>query len=136
MTRSKEKGLRIVLAVAVLLGTLAAVVSVEPAAAFCKGEGNSYWWSVGWARERSQTSGTCDGLGDYWGQVTDWQEDGNCVDLYSKDDFGSPWTFEKRSCTVGVWMTFNYDYTDENAYFKVCKNNSGACSSQTYNWGF
>ena len=112
------------------------LIAASPRAeAFCIDD-DSYTWSVGWGKERSQSAGTCDGLGDYWGQVADGVTDGNCVDLYSKDDAGSAWTFRKRSCTVNVYVTFNYDYADKNAYFKVCKNNSGVCSSQRYNWGF
>ncbi len=128
--------LGIVLVMAVLAGMLATVVSADPAIAWCKGEGNPYWWSVGWAEETVSLSWTCNGDNGYSGKVADGAEDGNCADLYSKDDFGSPWTFEARSCTVGGWVNFFYSYADENAYFKVCKNRSGACSAQKYSWGF
>lgn len=121
---------------ALFAGILVAVVSPQPASAFCKGENNPYSWSVGWADEDVRWTTTCDGLGDYYGKVADGATDGNCVDLYSKDDLGSPWTYEERSCTVGGWVNFSYDYPDEDAYFRVCKNNAGTCSAQQFSWGF
>lgn len=134
-TTMSRAGMVVVLVAMVSALLAAAVATSSPSEAFCQGS-SSYSWSVGWGKERSQSAGTCDGLGDYWGQVADGASDGDCVDLYSKDNAGSSWTFRKRSCTVNVYETFNYNYADENAYFKVCKNNTGTCAAQQYNWGF
>ena len=111
-------------------------IAPTPAEAFCKGVDNPYSWSVGWAAEYVRYNTTCDGEHDYYGKVKDAETDGNCVDLYSKDDWGSPWTWEARECTTGSWENFYYEYSDGSAYFKTCKHISGACSDPKYAWGF
>lgn len=138
MANRSAMAIRAVLVMALLAGGLFVALTPKPATAYCAGSasGYAYWWSVGWARETVQYVTTCDGDGHYYGRVTDGAEDGNCVDLYRKDDYSSSWYFTKRSCTVDVWEPFNYYYSDKNAYFKVCKDNSGDCAVQKYNWGF
>lgn len=115
------------------------VAPAQPASAYCDGVGDGRWWSVGWAYEDTYNGldTTCDGLGDYLGAVADWRDgDGQCVDLYRKDDIGSPWYFEQRSCTFAVFEDFQYNYADENAYFRTCQHASGTCAQQKYNFGF
>lgn len=73
---SKSNRIGSLLVLVSLAAALTVVASVGQANAYCKGEGLSYNWSVGWADERSKWSSTCDAEGDCYGQFLDGVTDG------------------------------------------------------------
>lgn len=124
---------------AVVVATTASLVagSATPASAQCQGGGSEWTWGPSWGWESVQVGvNTCNGDDGYSGRVSDRVNDGNCVDIYRRDDAPDPWVFTARECTTGAWENFAYNYADGDSQFKLCKHIAGTCSSVANNWGF
>lgn len=107
----------------VVFAMLAALLALPAtsAQAWCNGDGNPYWWSVGWAEETVQNLGTCDSDDEYRGRLTDADEDGHNVHYYQKDDWASSNSSYIREASTGSTTTFAFIRTDNDAVWKVCK---------------
>ena len=77
----------------------------------------------------------CDNDGNHYERLIDVYTDGNCVDLYYRDNSTSPWNYAARSCD-SAGSNFNYYYTDKTSQFHMYRNVSGDCTSVADNWGF
>lgn len=61
------------------------------------------------ARETWQNSGTCDGLGDYYGRVQDSINDGSCAyALFFEPNAGQNQVTSGVSCTTGAYANYRY----------------------------
>lgn len=109
---------RAAIAATLLLLTSGVTVALAaaPAQAVCTGRGSNLSIALTrpsdgavLARETWQNSGTCDGLGDYYGRVQDSITDGSCAyALFFEPNAGQNQVTSGTSCTTGAYSNYRY----------------------------